>query len=846
MKGNKFLAAALAASMVFSTVPATALSVFADSVSVEASDIQASTDDQVVVVASTGSKSDPTTLALVKKLLTSAAKTGITTDTAGSDAIVSAIQGLIGGDKLNNADPGVAIDSSDKGTVTNIKVDGEDVSSSSQLTASTKSLSFSIAYADDEAYDVTITADDSSVLTDANKKAALDALFASTTFTREQGVTPTSASVVKQIQALKTANSDGSWTTDTGIYSALASSTFATNGGQLTANSDGTYSGKITVDNKTYTIKSAHFTEVDPAALSNAIAAIKNNVYANPQSSTPDDVTGLNGKIKADLDEAAGISLNANITGGTTIAASARNNWTGSYTVNIGGTAVTFTLKKDSTTKSTETEDAIKGVLNGTPGKVSHKLYTKEGTKYSNELKNASIIEVPATSSLSLGIQPLTATAATKADDVTAAVKAAIEAKLPDNGVTVEVTTLKDFADASDATTTTATATSTDSTAAAAGYDYVLVSTTIANDYYGWTDGTDADTDKTENTVKNYVVKVSLPKLKANKTTALEMADANYVSKGDYTYANKATNGDGKVVTVDYDVDLYDLTGLVTKTPSDSNDTLTYAVTDKDGDATTGAAVQFTKVAYAAGTPETAGETLYDADGKEVDNFTSTAGKLLVYTPGTYKVTVTGSDSTVKATATIVVSSKFNDVSATAYYANAVNNAYKLGVTNGVSNTEFGVNKNVTRAQFVTWLYNYAVSQDEDVAISDDDVKSVFSDVATTAYYAKAVQWASENGVASGVGNDRFDPNAEVTRAQAVTFIYRALGQPQTGATGEEGENTTQFTDVNGSAYYMPAVTWGVNNGIVSGLSTTTFAPGKNATRAQGITFIARAYGFYH
>ena len=163
-------------------------------------------------------------------------------------------------------------------------------------------------------------------------------------------------------------------------------------------------------------------------------------------------------------------------------------------------------------------------------------------------------------------------------------------------------------------------------------------------------------------------------------------------------------------------------------------------------------------------------------------------------------------------------------------------------MTAGVSDTLFGTNKNVTRAQFVTWLYRNAVADDSSVAISDDDVKAVFSDVDTSAYYAKAVQWASENGIADGVGNGKFDPSAEVTRAQAVTFIWRAIGKPDTGAAGEEGEKTTQFTDVDVNSYYMAAVTWATPK-VVSGLSTTTFGPNRSATRAQAITFIARAYG---
>ena len=183
-------------------------------------------------------------------------------------------------------------------------------------------------------------------------------------------------------------------------------------------------------------------------------------------------------------------------------------------------------------------------------------------------------------------------------------------------------------------------------------------------------------------------------------------------------------------------------------------------------------------------------------------------------------------------------------------------------MVNGKTEATFGVGQNVTRAEFVSFLYRIAVAQDAKVAIADDDVNvnDTFSDVSNTAYYAKAVQWAAANNITLGKGAKTFDPNGVVTRAEAVTFIYRAKGQPDTGAAGSRNDATAQFTDVADHAYYRAAVTWGVNTGVksatsivgtqwtdtashvVSGTSTTTFNPTGATTREQAISFIARAF----
>lgn len=121
------------------------------------------------------------------------------------------------------------------------------------------------------------------------------------------------------------------------------------------------------------------------------------------------------------------------------------------------------------------------------------------------------------------------------------------------------------------------------------------------------------------------------------------------------------------------------------------------------------------------------------------------------------------------------------------------------------------------------------------VPANADSSSIVFSDVAADAYYADAVQWAVENGVTSGTSATTFSPNAACTRAQAVTFLWRSAGSP-------ESENRVMvFTDVAADAYYYDAVQWAVEQGITSGTSATTFSPNAKCTRAQIVTFLWRS-----
>ena len=120
-----------------------------------------------------------------------------------------------------------------------------------------------------------------------------------------------------------------------------------------------------------------------------------------------------------------------------------------------------------------------------------------------------------------------------------------------------------------------------------------------------------------------------------------------------------------------------------------------------------------------------------------------------------------------------------------------------------------------------------------------------FTDVPANAYYAAAVTWAVGNGITDGISETEFGPDSTVTRAQAVTFLYRAFGNAKSGQDGSHGLNIASiiFDDVDNDAYYVRAVYWAVTKGITNGTSDTTFSPDDPVTYAQMLTFLARAKG---
>ena len=169
----------------------------------------------------------------------------------------------------------------------------------------------------------------------------------------------------------------------------------------------------------------------------------------------------------------------------------------------------------------------------------------------------------------------------------------------------------------------------------------------------------------------------------------------------------------------------------------------------------------------------------------------------------------------------------FYDVPNGAYFYEAVKWAVKNGITTGVGNDLFAPEQPCTRAQIVTFLWRAAGSPEPKTASS-------FTDVPANAYYAKAVAWAVENGITNGMTATMFAPDATCTRGQSVTFLHRALKGTASGS--------TNFTDVKSDAFYADAINWAVANNVTNGTSNTTFSPNADCTRAEIVTFLYRAY----
>lgn len=170
----------------------------------------------------------------------------------------------------------------------------------------------------------------------------------------------------------------------------------------------------------------------------------------------------------------------------------------------------------------------------------------------------------------------------------------------------------------------------------------------------------------------------------------------------------------------------------------------------------------------------------------------------------------------------------FRDVAESAYYYDAVEWAVDKGVTEGTGNGYFSPNRACTRGEIVTFLYRAA---GRPAPVSEENP---FTDVAPGAYYYDAVLWAVEQGITQGTSATTFSPGATCTRAQAVTFLYRYFSSSATSA-------VLSFTDVASSTYYYDAVRWAVAGGITQGTGKNTFRPDKTCTRAEIVTFLYRA-----
>ena len=213
--------------------------------------------------------------------------------------------------------------------------------------------------------------------------------------------------------------------------------------------------------------------------------------------------------------------------------------------------------------------------------------------------------------------------------------------------------------------------------------------------------------------------------------------------------------------------------------------------------------------------------TVTDKNGNELKLTDKGNGKYIFTMPAS-KVTVSATFAPEKSAADY-----FADVPANSYYADAVLWAAKNGITGGIGNGLFGPNQPCTRAQIVTFLWRAAGSP-------EPKAMSSFADVSTDAYYAKAVAWAVENGITTGTGDGKFSPDATCTRAQSVTFLFRAIGKLV--------DSKAEFSDVLTDSYYANAVAWAVENGVTNGIGDGLFGPDNSCTRAQIVTFLYRAY----
>ena len=169
----------------------------------------------------------------------------------------------------------------------------------------------------------------------------------------------------------------------------------------------------------------------------------------------------------------------------------------------------------------------------------------------------------------------------------------------------------------------------------------------------------------------------------------------------------------------------------------------------------------------------------------------------------------------------------FVDVATGSYYEDAVDWAVENGITQGTDDTHFSPDGICTRAQAVTFLWRAAGSPEPETRAMP------FTDVPVGSYYYDAVLWAVENGITKGTSDTTFSPNMTCTRAQIVAFLWRSEKSPAAGT-------ANPFADVKSTAYYAGAVLWAVKENITKGTTSTTFSPNADCTRAQIVTFLWR------
>lgn len=223
--------------------------------------------------------------------------------------------------------------------------------------------------------------------------------------------------------------------------------------------------------------------------------------------------------------------------------------------------------------------------------------------------------------------------------------------------------------------------------------------------------------------------------------------------------------------------------------------------------------------------------------GYELDDLTVTdaRGNVVKVTDngdGTYSFTQPSSKVTIEATFAEIQEEPalaFTDVTERDYYYDAVLWAVENGITSGTTAATFSPDANVSRSQMVTFLWRAAGSPEPQSSVNP------FTDISSSAYYYDAVLWAVENGITNGTSATTFGSESAVSRAQAVTFLWRSANTP--AASG------VSFDDVADEAYYAQAVAWAAQEGITSGTGGNSFSPDLIVSRAQAVTFLYRQLG---
>ena len=172
----------------------------------------------------------------------------------------------------------------------------------------------------------------------------------------------------------------------------------------------------------------------------------------------------------------------------------------------------------------------------------------------------------------------------------------------------------------------------------------------------------------------------------------------------------------------------------------------------------------------------------------------------------------------------------FSDVVPDGFYSAPLDYCHGKGWVNGVTENTFAPGSACVRAQVVTFLWRAAGCPKPATKLNP------FADVAETDFYYSAVLWAVENGITNGTDATHFSPMDVCNRAQVVTFLWRAFGQPESASAGHP------FTDVQAGSWYESPVLWALESGITAGMTPTAFGPTANCNRAQIVTFLYRAY----